>query len=144
MKKDKKDNISFKDALHINLRAIAVFYKLYPQVVISRLFYCSWQALTPYVGIWFSAEILTELMTGVVENGTATKLAGRGYTAAGKTGTAEHGDVSVTTPHSWFVGFSNVEDPDLVVCVVAEEAGAGSEVAVPIAGRIFDAYYASR
>lgn len=79
------------------------------------------------------AEILTELMTGVVENGTATKLAGRGYTAAGKTGTAEHGDVSVTTPHSWFVGFSNVEDPDLVVCVVAEEAGAGSEVAVPIA-----------
>lgn len=61
MKKDKKDNISFKDALHINLRAIAVFYKLYPQVVISRLFYCSWQALTPYVGIWFSAEILTEL-----------------------------------------------------------------------------------
>lgn len=87
---------------------------------------------------------LTKLMTGVVESGTATKLAGRGYTAAGKTGTAEHGDVSVTTPHSWFVGFSNVEDPDLVVCVVAEEAGAGSEVAVPIAGKIFDAYYAHK
>lgn len=90
------------------------------------------------------SEVLTKLMTGVVESGTATKLAGRGYTAAGKTGTAEHGDVSVTTPHSWFVGFSNVEDPDLVVCVVAEEAGAGSEVAVPIAGRIFDAYYANK
>jgi len=25
--------------------------------------------------------------------------------------------------------------------VIAEEAGAGSEVAVPIAGKIFDAYY---
>ena len=66
------------------------------------------------------AQILTELMTGVVESGTASSLSGRGYTVAGKTGTAEHGDVSQTTPHSWFVGFSNVEDPDLVVCVIAE------------------------
>ena len=87
------------------------------------------------------AQILTELMTGVVENGTASSLSGRGYTAAGKTGTAEHGDVSQTTPHSWFVGFSNVEDPDLAVCVIAEEAGSGSEVAVPIARAVFDAYY---
>lgn len=89
------------------------------------------------------AGILSKLMTGVVEDGTATSLSGRGYTAAGKTGTAEHGDVSVTTPHSWFVGFSNVEDPDIVVSVIAEESGAGSEIAVPIAGKIFDAYYSS-
>ena len=88
------------------------------------------------------ASVLSELMTGVVENGTAASLSGRGYTAAGKTGTAEHGDVSSTTPHSWFVGFSNVEDPDIVVSVIAEEAGAGSEIAVPIAAKIFDAYYA--
>ncbi len=87
------------------------------------------------------SQILTDLMAGVVEEGTASSLSGRGYTAAGKTGTAEHGDVSSTTPHSWFVGFSNVENPDIVVSVVAEEAGAGSEIAVPIAGKIFDAYY---
>lgn len=87
------------------------------------------------------ASKLTSLMTGVVEGGTAAALAGRGYTAAGKTGTAEHGDVSSTTPHSWFVGFSNVEDPDIVVSVIAEEAGAGSEIAVPIAAKIFDCYY---
>jgi peptidoglycan glycosyltransferase len=87
------------------------------------------------------ASQLSALMKGVVENGTASSLAGRSYTVAGKTGTAEHGDVSSTTPHSWFVGYSNVEDPDIVVCVVAEEAGAGSEVAVPIASRIFEAYY---
>lgn len=90
------------------------------------------------------AEKLTELMTGVVESGTATALSGRGYTAAGKTGTAEHGNVSVTTPHSWFIGFSNVDNPDIVVSVIAEEAGAGSEVAVPIAQAIFDAYYAAQ
>lgn len=87
------------------------------------------------------ADLLSGLMQGVVESGTATKLSGRGYTVAGKTGTAEHGDVSVTTPHSWFVGFSNVENPDIVVSVIAEESGAGSEVAVPIAAQIFDAYY---
>lgn len=88
------------------------------------------------------ASELTKLMTGVVENGTAASLSGRGYTAAGKTGTAEHGDVSSTTPHSWFVGFSNVDNPDIVVSVIAEEAGAGSEIAVPIAAKIFDTYYA--
>ena len=87
------------------------------------------------------ASKLTSLMTGVVEGGTAAALAGRGYTAAGKTGTAEHGDVSSATPHSWFVGFSNVEDPDIVVSVIAEESGAGSEIAVPIAAKIFDCYY---
>lgn len=87
------------------------------------------------------AQVLTELMTGVVEHGTASKLFGRGYTVAGKTGTAEHGIVSETTPHSWFVGFSNVDDPDIAVCVLVEESGAGSEVAVPAAGKIFDAYY---
>lgn len=87
------------------------------------------------------AAKLSELMTRVVENGTASALSQRGYTAAGKTGTAEHGDVSSTTPHAWFVGFSNVEDPDIVVSVIAEESGSGSEVAVPIAQKIFDAYY---
>lgn len=87
------------------------------------------------------ASKLTELMTGVVEKGTGSALSGRGYTAAGKTGTAEHGDASSTTPHAWFVGFSNVEDPDIVVSVIAEESGSGSEVAVPIAQKIFDAYY---
>lgn len=87
------------------------------------------------------ASQLSGLMKGVVENGTASSLAGRSYTVAGKTGTAEHGDASVTTPHSWFVGFSNVDNPDIVVSVIAEEAGTGSDIAVPIAGKIFDAYY---
>ncbi len=90
------------------------------------------------------ASLLKELMQGVVENGTASKLSGRGYTVAAKTGTAEHGNVSDTVPHSWCVAFSNVEDPDLVVSVIAEESGAGSEVAVPIATQIFDTYYSKQ
>ena len=80
-------------------------------------------------------------MQDVVLYGTG-KLADFGtMPIAGKTGTAEHGDASSTTPHAWFVGFSNVEDPDIVVSVIAEESGSGSEVAVPIAQKIFDAYY---
>ena len=42
---------------------------------------------------------------------------------------------------AWFVGYSNVEDPDLVVCVLVENVGAGSKYAVPIAKRVFDSYY---
>lgn len=87
------------------------------------------------------ATLLSNMMQGVVEQGTASYLSGRGYTAAGKTGTAEHGNVDQTVPHSWFIGFSNVEDPDLVVSIIAEEAGTGSDGAVPMAAHIFDTYY---
>lgn len=44
------------------------------------------------------------------------------YNIAGKTGTAEHGSDG-ETPHSWFVGFSNADDPDIVIAVVAENGG---------------------
>ncbi len=86
------------------------------------------------------AETLTQLMLGVVQNGTARSLSDLDYNIAGKTGSAEHGDMTEDT-HSWFVGFSNAEDPDLVVAVIAEAAGGGSAVAVPIARQVFQAYY---
>ena len=34
-----------------------------------------------------------------------------------------------------------MEDPDLVVCVIVENSGAGSEYAVPVAEAVFDSYY---
>ncbi|WP_416388685.1 peptidoglycan D,D-transpeptidase FtsI family protein [Lachnotalea glycerini] len=86
------------------------------------------------------AAILKDFMQNVVENGTATKLSGQSYTVAGKTGSAEYGNVKGQS-HAWFVGFSPVEDSKIVVSIVVEEAGAGSEYAVPIAKKIFDAYY---
>ena len=86
------------------------------------------------------AAVLTEYMEETVLSGTASKLEDAPYTAAGKTGTAEYSN-DKSKSHAWFVGFSNVADPDLVVCVVVESAGAGSEYAVPIAKRLFDAYY---
>jgi peptidoglycan glycosyltransferase len=87
------------------------------------------------------AEALQGLMESVVREGTGSKLSGESYTAAGKTGSAEYDSAEGRKTHSWFVGYSNVEDPELVVSVIAEGAGTGSEVAVPIAKKIFNAYY---
>ena len=88
------------------------------------------------------AEQMTELMQRVVTEGTASGLSDRFYSAAGKTGSAEYlkSDGTIGT-HSWFVGFSDTEDPDLVVVVLAENGGAGSSTAVPMAGRVFDTWY---
>lgn len=88
------------------------------------------------------AATLKNLMAEVVNRGTGTQLSGESYSAAGKTGSAEYygSDGSIKT-HSWFIGFSNVEDPELVVAVIAEGAGTGSSVAVPVAHEIFNAFY---
>lgn len=82
--------------------------------------------------------VLKKMLRKVVTEGTAMALDTERYTVAGKTGSAEN---EKERAHSWFVGYSNVEDPDLVVCVIAENTGAGSKYAVPIAKEVFDAYY---
>ncbi len=87
------------------------------------------------------AGVLKEYMTEVVRTGTGKKLNEAFYTSAGKTGSAEFGTEKGKS-HAWFTGFSNVEDPDIVVTVILEGAGNGSEYAVPAAKWIFDAYHA--
>ncbi len=85
------------------------------------------------------AAELTEYMTAVVEYGTASVLSGQSYTAAGKTGTAEYSS-NKDESHSWFVGFTNVDNPDIVVSVIVEESDGGTK-AVNVAKEIMDAYY---
>lgn len=90
------------------------------------------------------AAVLAQFMTRTGVEGTAAALSGNGYTVAGKTGSAEYdlddsGDSLGT--HSWFVGYSNVEDPDIAVAVIVENGGSGSSTAVPLAKTVFDAYY---
>lgn len=86
------------------------------------------------------AAILTDLMADVVTEGTASRLKGLSYTAAGKTGSAEYGTVKGDS-HAWFTGFAPVENPEICVTIIIEGAGAGGDYAVPIAKRIFDAYF---
>ena len=85
------------------------------------------------------ASALKDYMTSVVEYGTASALSGQSYTAAGKTGTAEYSS-DKEKDHSWFVGMSNVDNPDLVISVIIESSD-GSVKAVNIAKQVFDAYY---
>lgn len=86
------------------------------------------------------AEILTSLMEDVVLEGTGRGLNGQPYTSAGKTGSAEFNQVKEDS-HAWFTGFAPVEDPEIAVTVIVERIGSGGDYAVPLARRIFDAYF---
>lgn len=88
------------------------------------------------------AAFLKDLMAEVVKTGTATRLQNDAYTAAGKTGSAEYNGNKADS-HAWFTGFAPVEDPKVCVTIIVEGAGSGGEYAVPIAKRVFDAYFAS-
>ena len=89
------------------------------------------------------AQNLTEYMKAVVESGTGSKLSDLGFPVAGKTGTAEYSSDKKKS-HAWFVGFSDTEEQeDIVVCVLIEEKGSGSEYAVPVARKIFSAWHNS-
>lgn len=87
------------------------------------------------------ARFLQEYMQEVVENGTASRLKGKSYTSYGKTGTAQVSDTTDQT-NAWFVGYAKQEGyPSIALAVVVEDSGHGSTYAVPIAEKIFDAYY---
>ncbi|MEP6912382.1 MAG: penicillin-binding protein [bacterium] len=87
-----------------------------------------------------TATALRGMLEGVTLNGTAKKAQLDGYTAAGKTGTAQKIDRRTrsysTTKHvASFVGFAPVNNPAVVIIVVIDEpAGAyhGGDVAAPV------------
>lgn len=86
------------------------------------------------------ASQLKIFMQEVVEHGTASALKNDVYTVAGKTGTAEYSSDKEKT-HSWFVGFTNVENPDIVISVVVENASNSGVSAVSVANKVLDKYY---
>lgn len=88
------------------------------------------------------AKQLEEMMELTVSSGTGAKLRSNKYQAAGKTGTAE---VDGKRPNSWFIGYASTNgSPDIAIAVIVEDAGAGSDYAVPIAKKVFDAFYKKR
>jgi cell division protein FtsI/penicillin-binding protein 2 len=91
---------------------------------------------------------LTELMIGVVNEGTGTAAAIPQAQVAGKTGTAELGpkpgqensENPVQIKDAWFSAFAPAEKAKLAVGVLLIEAeAAGGEVAAPIAAEILSA-----
>jgi penicillin-binding protein A len=81
-----------------------------------------------------SAAQLTEMMTSVAEEGTASELSVEGTTFAGKTGTAEI-DVESSLNQVWFMGFAPADDPKIAIAVTVERCTGcfGGDTAGPIA-----------
>jgi len=87
-----------------------------------------------------TAATLTEIMEGVVTDGTAKLAAIDGYTIAGKTGTAQKligGRYSHSDHYASFVGFLPANDPQLAIVVVIDSPHGpngdhGGRVAAPI------------
>ena len=86
------------------------------------------------------ATALTEMMPAVVTEGTAKRLKDLPVQAAGKTGSAEFGNVKGES-HAWFTGFAPASDPEIAVTILVEEAGSAGDYAVPMAKAIFETYF---
>jgi penicillin-binding protein 2 len=97
---------------------------------------------------------LKDALHGVVsdQHGTGYNARIPGVLVAGKTGTAQVVSLKNKPPkgkpvprhlenHAWFVAFSPVAEPEIVVCVFLEHGGGGGKNAAPIAREVIRAYY---
>ena len=74
-----------------------------------------------------------------VISGSARGLGSLTVSSAGKTGTAQFGIEDKT--HAWFTCFAPYDTPEIVLTVIVEEGGEGSETALPIARKVLDWYF---
>lgn len=79
-----------------------------------------------------TAATLQGYMRDVVTNGTGTSAGISGINVYGKTGTAEYYEDGEVKNHSWFVGYTDQNNP-YAVAVIFEGAGFGSTAAAPMA-----------
>lgn len=61
MKGQKNGQMSAKESVAVTMRTLRLLCHIYPGAIILRIAQIIWNALTPYVGIWFSARIISEL-----------------------------------------------------------------------------------
>jgi peptidoglycan glycosyltransferase len=87
-----------------------------------------------------TAAQLTEMMTNVTEEGTASGLSVGGVTFAGKTGTAEIGDPAERINQPWFIAFAPADDPQVAVAATIERCAGcfGADVAGPVATQVME------
>jgi penicillin-binding protein 2 len=96
-------------------------------------------------------DFVRKAMLGVTQDGTSARaFAGAGYLSGGKTGTAQAVTMGQKEKydarkleehqrdHALYIAFAPVDDPQIALAVVVENAGFGAEHAAPIARRVFD------
>ncbi len=107
------------------------------------------------------AEQLQDMMRGVVTGGTASgAMGGFRIPSAGKTGTADQTACSAdeqqifptacrspgSYPHTWYISFAPVDDPQIVVVALVERggevrSGTGGRVAAPVARAVLEEFF---
>jgi cell division protein FtsI/penicillin-binding protein 2 len=91
--------------------------------------------------IW---AFLRESLLAVVQDGTGVTARIPGLEIAGKTGTSQmmaHSRADRGQDHAWFAAFAPARNPEVVVVVLVERGGRGSQVAAPIARKILNAIF---
>jgi penicillin-binding protein 2 len=99
-----------------------------------------------------TVEKVTDAMYGVVNeaHGTAGALKLKDVDFSGKSGTAQIINYDLRTrlgkskqfkDNSWFVGYAPRRTPEIVVCVLVQAGGHGSEAAGPVVRDVIKAYY---
>lgn len=92
---------------------------------------------------WLNNSHLESVRKGMI--GATTEGSGRyylehmqGFDAAGKTGTSQnpHG-----LNHGWFITYAPIEEPEIAIAVLLENAGFGSVSAAPIAALLLEYYF---
>ncbi len=90
-------------------------------------------------------NVLKKAMRKVVTTGTAVRLSYLKIKVAGKTGTAQTiSGGKGKQNNSWFSGFAPFENPQICVTVIAERGGHSTDIAVPVAGKVFEFYSKNR
>ncbi len=76
-----------------------------------------------------TAAQVKRMMQIVVKEGSGVRAQVRGLTVGGKTGTAQ---LANGAPHAWFAGFAEDGQRSIVMVVMVEHGGEGSQTAAPI------------
>lgn len=103
-----------------------------------------------------TASTVKDFMVDVVQRGTGTRAQVKGYSVAGKTGTAQANCADGTTncpPHAWFTSFAPSSSPQYVVTVfiqdssgkaLSAEGATGGQIAAPIAKAVYEKLFGLR
>ncbi len=86
-----------------------------------------------------TSKVIPMLKEVCLTGSASSYMAGKSYSVAGKTGTAEYDNFG--NCNSWFVGYTNIEKPDIVVSVIVEDYNINALSGTCVASQVMDAYY---
>jgi penicillin-binding protein 2 len=103
------------------------------------------EACSPGGVAWplFDFKVPASAKASTFANASADRSAGKEgkpVSIACKTGTAQHGGEE-TLPHAWITLFAPADNPQIIVTVLSESSGEGSNVAAPIAKKILEEWF---